>query len=169
MTIAFNPVLRVMYFPIEETCMDFHWQPDVAYQPGGPHMDIGWSVKPRPDSDGNYARLEAVDMTTLKTLWVRRSRSPLSSSLLLTKGGILFSGSRDRTFSALNESRGNTLWSVRLNAVPNSSPITYSVDGKQFVAVVTGGGGFHDAGSEQITPEIDNGAPSTTLWVFSIR
>ena len=107
-------------------------------------------------------------MTNLKTKWVRRSRSPLSSSLLLTSGGILFSGSRDRTFSALNEMTGDPLWSVRLNAAPSSSPITYSVDGKQFVAIVAGGGGFHDFGSEQMTPEIDNGAPSTTLWVFAV-
>jgi alcohol dehydrogenase (cytochrome c) len=95
-------------------------------------------------------------------------RSPLSSSLLETQGALLFSGNRDRTFRASDGLTGETLWEVRLNAVPNASPITYSVDGKQYIAIVSGGGGFHDLDSQEITPEIDNATSSTTVWVFAL-
>ena len=107
-------------------------------------------------------------MVTRKSLWVRRQRAPLSSSLLATAGGILFQGDRNREFRALDDKTGKTLWSVRLDAVPNSSPVTFRVRDKQYVAVVTGGGGLHDSESIEITPEITNAAPATTLWVFSL-
>jgi alcohol dehydrogenase (cytochrome c) len=168
MTTAFNPNSGIMYFPMEETCMDFRWQPAPTLDPAGPHLDIGWSVKPRPNSDGNYARLEAVDLATLKTLWVERSRAPFSSSLLATQGGLIFNGSRDRVFRASDDRTGKTLWKVRLNAVPNASPITYTVNGKQYVAIVAGGGGPHDSESVEITPEIENSTSATTLWVFAL-
>ena len=107
-------------------------------------------------------------MTTRKTLWVRRSRAPLSSSLLATDGGILFEGDRDRNFRAVDDRSGETLWQTRLSAAPNASPVTYSVNGRQYVAISTGGGGPHDAESVEITPEIDNGSAATTLWVFAL-
>jgi alcohol dehydrogenase (cytochrome c) len=168
MTTAFNPTSGIMYFPMEETCMDFRWQPATTVTPAEQHMDIGWSVKPRPNSDGNYARLQAVDLATLKTLWVERSRAPLSSSLLATQGGLIFNGSRDRMFRASDDRTGKTLWRVRLNAVPNASPVTYMANGKQYVAIVAGGGGPHDSESVEITPEIDNSTATTTLWVFAL-
>jgi alcohol dehydrogenase (cytochrome c) len=166
MTTAYDPYSHTMYMPMEETCMNYEWQPVADSQTPG--SDIGWTVKPRPHSDGNYAHIEAIDLVTRKIVWLRRSRAPLSSSLLYTEGGVLFTGSRDRMFEALDGQSGKTLWKVRLNAAPNSSPIAYEVGGREFLAVVTGGGGPHDSESLEITPEIENSAPSTTLWVFAL-
>tara|TARA_R110000868_G_scaffold4986_3_gene30933 strand:+ start:7943 stop:8332 length:390 start_codon:yes stop_codon:yes gene_type:complete len=55
-----------------------------------------------------------------------------------------------------------------MSAAPNASPVTYSVNGRQFVAISTGGGGPHDAESIEITPEIDSGTAATTMWVFAL-
>jgi alcohol dehydrogenase (cytochrome c) len=165
LTTAYNPQDQVLFIPMGETCMDYIWQPNSNLTSG---IDIGWSVKPRPGSDGYYGRIEAVDLLSRKTLWVKRQRSPLSSSLLSTAGGLVFAGDRKRMFRAINDQTGESLWSVRLNAVPNSSPITYSVEGKQFIAVAAGGGGLHDVESVEITPEIHDAYPSTTLWVFAL-
>ena len=71
---------------------------------------------------------------------VGQLRAPVASSMLATAGGIVFNGSVDRRFSAYDEMTGKVLWQARLNASPSSSPITYSVGGQQYVAVVTGGG-----------------------------
>ena len=60
------------------------------------------------------------------------------------------------------------LWEVGLNATPSSYPITYSVDGKQYVAVVSGGGGPLDASGASLAPEFDNPAGGTTLWIFKL-
>jgi alcohol dehydrogenase (cytochrome c) len=168
MSVAYNPDTRVMFLPLEENCMDFRWQPDPHAAPEQRGFDIGWSLKPAPNADGNFARLQAVDMTTRSTQWIQRSRAPLSSSLLATRGGVLFSGSRDRTFRASDDRTGETLWQTRLNAVPNASPVTYGVSGTQFVAIAAGGGGPHDAETASVTPEIVDSSASTTLWVFRL-
>ena len=61
------------------------------------------------------------------------------------------------------------MWQTRLNDVSSSTPITYSVDGKQYLAVVTGQGGFHASSYAALVPELvsppDRGA---MLWVFAL-
>ena len=88
--------------------------------------------------------------------------------MLATAGGLVFSGSRDREFSAYDAATGKILWQTGLNAVPSSSPVTYSTNGHQYVAVVAGGGGSLDAGEALLTPEIDNPVGGTTLWIFEL-
>jgi alcohol dehydrogenase (cytochrome c) len=167
MATVYNPRTRILYIPMEETCMDFKWQPASGSSPDT-RIDIGWTVKPRPGSDGNYGRVQAIDMQTRKTLWLRRQRSPLSSSLIATAGGLVFKGDRDRHFAALDDRTGKILWSTRLDGAPNASPVTYIAGGRQYVAVASGGGGPHDSESVEITPETDNAAAATTLWVFAL-
>jgi alcohol dehydrogenase (cytochrome c) len=157
-----------MFLPMEETCMDYTWHAGAGRGPDALKIDFGWVVKPVSNTDGKYARIDAVDMVTRKTLWTTRLRAPLSSSLLATDGGIVFAGDRDRAFRAIDQQSGKTLWETRLDAVPNASPITFSVNGRQFIAITSGGGGPHDSESKEITPEIQDGAPTTTLWVLSL-
>jgi len=60
------------------------------------------------------------------------------------------------------------LWQTRLAASPNSSPITYEVNGEQYVAVVAGGGGAFDGAARPFTPEIDPPAPGVSVVVFKL-
>ena len=136
--------------------------------PAGAAIDIGWRETPRPDSDGLYGRIEAIDLTDGRSLWKKRQRAPLSSSLLSTAGGLIFSGDRDRWFRALSAATGEELWRTRLNAAPNSSPISFAVGGRQYIAVIAGGGTVQDMMVSQYTPEIVNPAPGTTVWVFAL-
>jgi alcohol dehydrogenase (cytochrome c) len=131
-------------------------------------MDVRLGGRPRPDNDGNFGRIEAIDLKTRKVVWSMRQRAPIASSLLTSAGGLVFSGARDRRFRAYDAATGKVLWQVGLNASPSSSPATYSVDGVQYVAIVTGGGGSFDAGSRGLTPEIIDPAAGTTLWVFKL-
>ena len=119
-------------------------------------------------SDGKFGRLEAINLATGKVLWTYRQRAPLVSSLMATAGGLVFAGSRDRYFTAFDAATGKPLWRTQLNVVPNSSPVTYSVQGEQYIAVVAGGGGPVDAGAGSLTPEILNPSGGTTLWVFKL-
>ncbi len=88
--------------------------------------------------------------------------------MLVTAGGLVFNGARDRRFTAYDAATGKVLWQMRLNAVPSSTPITYSVNGVQYIAVVGGGGGAFDGHFPSFTPEIDNPTDATTLWVFKL-
>jgi len=87
---------------------------------------------------------------------------------LTTASGLVFDGTRDRRFIASDASTGKILWETRLNAVPSSTPISFSAHGQQLIAVVAGGGGAHEATWPVLTPEIENPTSSTTLWVFGL-
>ena len=81
----------------------------------------------------------------------------------------MFSGSLDRWFRAQDDATGKTLWQMRLNDVPSNSPISYSANGKQYVAVVVGNGGAQAATFPVLVPEIQNPPDrGATLWVFEV-
>lgn len=163
---AFNAQNHMLFVPMGQTCMDWIWTPDSPAS--GEGIDIAWSLKPHPRSGGNFGRIDAIDLAKRKTLWSIRQRAPIASSLLASAGGLVFAGDRARYFRALDDRNGETLWSVRLNGVPSSSPASYSIDGKQYVVVVTGGGGPHDAQSISYTPEIMDPSAGVTIWVFTL-
>ena len=117
--------LTSLYLPMQDVCMDFDWNDTPAAE--NAKMEMAWTMKPRPGSDGRYGVLEAVDMTTRKPLWIRRTREVPMSSLLATAGGLLFGGSSDRSFRAYDARTGEVLWETRLNSSPNATPITFSV------------------------------------------
>ena len=127
--------------------------------------DLHWVLEPPPNSDGNFGRLEAIELATGRTVWTRRQRAPESASVLTTASGLVFDGTRERRFIASEASTG---WETRLDAVPSSTPISFSANGRQLIAVVAGGGGAHEATWPVLTPEIDNPTSATTLWVFGL-
>ncbi len=137
-TTAFDPATSILYVPMVETCTEYGFKPRDAAAIARGGVDITFANKPRPNHDGLYGRLQAVNLATGKTVWTHRQRAPMSSSLLTTAGGLLFSGSHDRFFTAYDSGNGKMLWQSRLNASPNSSPVTYSVGAAQYVAMVTG-------------------------------
>lgn len=160
---SFNPKSGVLFVPSNETCMPYMYSPTP-----GAVMDIAVFATPKEGGDGMVGRVQAVDLATRKTLWTRRDRAPHSSAVLATAGGLVFEGSRDRWFRALDDRTGKVLWQVRLNAPPSSYPITYSVNGVQYVAVTAGGGRTYDVNGGALTPEILAPASGTTLWVFRL-
>ena len=83
--------------------------------------------------------------------------------------GVVFAGAIDRGFSAYDDATGHELWHTRLNDVPSSAPITYIVNGRQYVALVTGNGGAQAATFPALVPEIRNPPDrGATLWVFEL-
>jgi alcohol dehydrogenase (cytochrome c) len=165
---AYNPATHTLFVPLFEACADFTWLPRDAAQTAGGGIDQRFQTRPMRNSDGKFGRIQAIDLLTGKTRWMLRARTPLSSAMLATDGGIAFNGSRDRYFSAYDQSNGTLLWRTRLSAAPSSFPITYSVNGVQYVAIVAGGGNPQDTGPGPLTPELVNPTTGTTLWVFSL-
>lgn len=165
---AVDPVSKIAYVPLVESCMEFTWAPRDAARTAAGGMDIRWELKARPDSDGKFGQIQAINIETGRVAWANRRRAPQSSSILATAGGLVFEGGRDRRFRALDNATGRTLWETRLSAVPSSTPITYAANGRQYVAVVAGGGNAHDASWPILTPEIENPQGATTLWIFAL-
>ena len=164
---AYNPNTATLFVPLVESCMNY--TPVAQGERGLLSTGVRLTLVPPPDSDGKYGRLEAVNLETRETVWVTRERAPRTTGTLATAGGLVFAGSMDRVFAAYDQATGDKLWSTRLNDVPNSNAITYTVDGRQYVAVVVGNGGTYATLFSSLVPEILNPPDrSATLWVFSV-
>lgn len=161
---SYNPDTKILYVPLVESCMDLTPVRDGGR--GSLSTGVRWSLRPRPDSDGKYGRVEAIDMLTREVVWTSRHRAPESSGALDTAGGVVFSGSIDRYFRAYDDRTGKVLWETRLNDVPSNAPISYSVEGKQYIAIGTGNGGAQAITFPPLVPEIQNPNRAATIWVF---
>ncbi len=163
---AWSARRRVLFLPLNETCMD------VFPVPGGGkgtmNTGVNLGIRPRPDGDGNYGRLQALDLVTRKPLWTVRMHAPITSGVLATSGGLVFAATLDRVFHAYSAANGKELWQARLNDVSGSSPLTYSVDGRQYVAI-TVGPGVHASSFAALVPELKS-PPNrgAAVWVFSL-
>jgi alcohol dehydrogenase (cytochrome c) len=117
------------------------------------------------------ARYLALDVNTQKLVLDIRTRVPQSSGVLTTAGGLVFSATPDRYFRAFDDRDGKVLWeSPRLNDVPNAFPITYMVDGKQYIAMPAGDPGLQGNWVLNAAPELAavRGQKSSVLWVWEL-
>jgi alcohol dehydrogenase (cytochrome c) len=165
---SYDEAKQVLIVPLDEACMDVFPIPGGG---GGGALSSGvnWGIRPTPGSDGKIGRLQAIDLGKRSVLWTVRQRAPQTSGVLATAGGVVFAASFDRYLRAYASANGQLLWEQRLNDVSSSSPLTYSVNGKQYVAITTGQGGFHAGSFAPLVPEIksppDRGA---AIWVFEL-
>jgi alcohol dehydrogenase (cytochrome c) len=156
MSTAYDAGRKVLFAPLTDTCIQ-PW-------PNGAR----WQRRPDPTTAGRYGLLKAIDLQSRKVLWSVRERAAPVSGALATAGGLVFLGDADRAFRAYDARSGKVLWSTRLDNAPASYPVTYSVGGRQYVAVATNGGFVHVQAMQQagrITPPPNEGA---TLWVFAL-
>jgi len=166
---SFNPGTNVLYVPLTESCMDLIPIPKGEPQ-GLLSSGVQFSLRPPPGHDGRYGRLEAINLQARKTVWMHRQRAPFTSGALATAGDVVFAGDLDRYFSAYQARDGSQLWQVRLNDVPNTAPISYMVDGVQYIAIIVGHGGPISVDRIPLVPEIQIPPnPGAQVWVFSLQ
>jgi alcohol dehydrogenase (cytochrome c) len=165
---AFNPETHLLYIPMAESCTDYTYAPRTAAETAAGGSDMKFAPRVPPGSDGLFGRLSALNLQTQQIVWTHRQRIPIAGSTLATAGGLLFNGDLDRYFYAYDQATGAVLWRTRLNAAPESSPVTYAVNGRQYIAVVAGGGSAFGAGSRGLVPELLSPAAGVTLVVFEL-
>ena len=165
---AYSPKTKMLYLPMSEFCSDTTPTPVDAgqiYTGGGRAI---YARRPIPTSDGNIGRVDGVRLDTQKAAWSYRTRAPQTAAVLATGGGLVFSGALDRYFRAHDDETGAVLWQMRTSNVVNAFPITYSVNGKQYVAVAVGNGSSQVRALSALTPEIRNPDGGSALWVFAL-
>ena len=107
----------------------------------------------------NWGTLSAIDLKNGgKIAWQQKTSEPLIGGVLATAGGLVFTGEGGGDFSAFDAKKGDKLWSFNCGAGVNAPPITYAVDGKQYVAVAAGGSqiwGFRQGGAVVVFGLVD--------------
>jgi alcohol dehydrogenase (cytochrome c) len=128
---AYSPVTNSLYVSYIDNCRDLTL--------AGPQGRGGWTVVPRPGSDPNaLTGLAKINLSTGEMLRFDVGRAPGNGAVLATAGNLIFHGDMNRRFRAFDAETGQKLWETILGGNVSVSTITYSINGKQYVAVMTG-------------------------------
>jgi alcohol dehydrogenase (cytochrome c) len=173
--IAFSPRTRMIYIPANNNLCGSNMGSQPQYTPGRPFVGISGS-RPfiRPGAD-HVGEVQAWNVDTGQKAWTHEyKKSPNWGGMLATAGGVVFSGgTSDRKLHAFDAATGKLLWEFPMNSGALAPPSSFSVDGKQYVAVETGWGG--DSRGMQATlnnlfpgeyPEVPEGG---AVWVFALE
>ena len=162
-TNAYNPVTRAIYSPISNECTVFEVVPLDVSVSGANYDDI----RHMPGTDGQVGRLAAVSAESGELLWAYDQRAALGS-VLTTAGGLVFFGDLHRYFKALDAGTGSLLWETPLSAPVTGYPISYAVDGQQYVAIAVGGNTTGTRHLAELYPELRAPEGNNVLMVFTL-
>jgi len=158
---AFSPRTGLVYIPAHNTCMDYEGV-EANYIAGTPYL--GASVKMYPGPGGYQGELVAWDPVKGQKVWgVKEEKFPVYSGVLATAGDVIFYGTMDGWFKAVDARSGTELWKFHCGSGIVGNPITYlGPDGKQYVAIYSGIGGWMGAVA---FPDISDDDPYAGLGV----
>jgi alcohol dehydrogenase (cytochrome c) len=173
--VAFSPKTRLVYIPANNNICTVSSGAEVEYSPGKGYTGVkvaqGGGIAP--DAD-HFGEVQAWNVDTGKMVWKHDyAKSPNWGAMLATGGGLVFSGgTNDRKIHAFDATSGKLLWEFPTNSGILAPPTTFTVDGKQYIAVHAGWGG--DSRGDQANldrafpgqyPEVPEGG---AVWVFAL-
>ena len=165
---SYSPETEAFYIPLTLNCQrtiysDVEWR-----EGGGGNGMVGRENFLHPDSGGNLGEFVAMHVSG-EILWSHRKRTPYISAALTTAGGLVFVGTFDRQAYAYDVTTGEQLWETRLPTSVQGFPVTYAVDGRQYVAIGAGtGGGSWTTIPTELTPEKRRPIAGNGLFVFAL-
>ncbi len=180
---SFSPRTGLLYIPAHNTCMAYGGM-EASYIAGTPYL--GASVIMKPGPGGYQGELIAWDVKNAKPAWsVKEPQWPVYSGVVSTAGDVVFYGTLDRWFKAVDARTGKVLWKFQTASGVVGNPMTFlGPDGKQYVAVYAGVGGWMGAAAFPTISDDDptaalgivgamaglssNTAPGGVLYVFSL-
>ena len=152
---AYSPLTNTMYYPLQNTCARV-----LSTMEGGLaiyRLAARYQLTPGTDDLGS---VRAISAETGTTTWLHEQRAA-TYALVATGGGLLFGGDENGRFRAFDQETGDVLWEINLGSSVTGFPITYAVDGVQYVAASTSGRRWG------LTPDIQPSA-GNNIFVFAL-
>ena len=149
-SMSFNPQTGLVYLPAQNVPLNLmdnrNWKFN-GNQPGEPHGGLGWNLamyaNVEPPKSKPFGRLIAWDPVRQKAAWTKEQVSPWNGGTLTTAGNLVFQGTADGRLIAYDAKTGAKLWESPTGTGVVAAPITYEVDGRQYVSVAVGWGGVY--------------------------
>ena len=167
-SMTYHPPSGLIVAPLSQTCLE-NAAREVALVQGGGGVGASRKFFEMPGTNGNLGKVGAYHVDTLEEIWNHQQRASLHTGTISTGGDLVFVGDLDRRFKALDVKSGEVLWETRLGTSVQGHPVSFAVDGKQYVAVTTALGGT----SPRVVPgviatEITYPRSGNALYVFSL-
>jgi alcohol dehydrogenase (cytochrome c) len=161
---AYDPVHHIFFIPALESSMEIIPDKKSNMHPKKGAFNFGGGF----DKASFAGSLSAWDLTTGKMLWKQRFHSPMFGGALVTAGGIVFAGQMEGELDAFDEMTGKKLWSAKTPSSINAPPMTYSVNGQQYIAVEVGLGGVFPLFFLASTPWLKTVKPASLVYTYAL-
>ena len=165
MPMAYSQKTGLFYVPSNEWGMDI-WNEPITYKKGAAYLGSGFTIKPM--YEDHIGSLKAIDPATGEWKWEYRNEAPLWSGVMTTAGGLVFFGTPEGEFIALDDETGEKLWSFQTGSGVVGQPITWEMDGEQYVSVASGWGGAVPLWGGEVAQKVNYLNQGGMVWTFKL-
>lgn len=165
MPMSYNPGTGLFYIPSNDWTEDY-WTTQLTYKKGAAYLGQGFRIHRLFDT--HIGALRAIDPTNGEIVWEALEPMPLWAGTLTTAGGLVFTGTSDGYVKAFDAKTGEELWKFQTGSGVVSQPITWEVDGKQYIGIASGYGGavpLWGGDMADMTKQVSQGG---SFWVFEL-
>ena len=167
-SMSYHPPSGLIIAPLSQTCLE-NAAREIALVQGGGGVGASRKFFEMPGTNGNLGKVGAYDVDTMEEVWSHQQRASLHTGTISTGGDLVFVGDLDRRFKALTVSTGEILWETRLGTSVQGHPVSFAIEGKQYIAVTTALGGTSPRTVPGvIATEISYPRWGNAIYVFSL-